>query len=97
MNTPIQGTAADLIKIAMVRTAEALKREGLRAQLILQVHDELIVDAAPGGGRTGRRAVKREMENAVHMQVPADGRGQDRAQLVRNQVKKTDRTTEGTA
>ena len=70
MNTPIQGTAADIIKIAMVRTAEALKREGLRAQLILQVHDELIVDAPREEAEQVGALLKREMENAVHMQVP---------------------------
>ena len=70
MNTPIQGTAADIIKIAMVRTAEALKREGLRAQLILQVHDELIVDAPREEAEQAGALLKREMENAVHMQVP---------------------------
>ena len=70
MNTPIPGTAADIIKIAMVRTAEALKREGLRAQLILQVHDELIVDAPREEAEQVGALLKREMENAVHMQVP---------------------------
>ena len=45
MNTPVQGTAADIIKLAMVRVHQALKKEGLKARLILQVHDELLIEA----------------------------------------------------
>ena len=70
MNTPIQGTAADIIKIAMVRVADALRREGLEAKLILQVHDELIVDAPKDEAERVSALLKNEMENAVRMQVP---------------------------
>ena len=70
MNTPIQGTAADIIKIAMVRVADALRREGLEAKLILQVHDELIVDAPKDEAERVSALLKNEMENAVQMQVP---------------------------
>lgn len=70
MNTPIQGTAADIIKIAMVRVAQALRDEGLDARLILQVHDELIVDAPLGEAERVSALLKREMENAVNMSVP---------------------------
>ena len=70
MNTPIQGTAADIIKIAMVRVAKAMRDEGLQARLILQVHDELIVDAPLQEAEQVSQLLKREMENAVTMQVP---------------------------
>ena len=70
MNTPIQGTAADIIKIAMVRVADALRREGLEAKLILQVHDELIVDAPKDEAERVSALLKNEMENAVRVQVP---------------------------
>ncbi len=70
MNTPIQGTAADIIKIAMVRTHRALQAEGLRAQLILQVHDELIVDAPAEEAEAVSALLKREMENAAKLKAP---------------------------
>ena len=65
-----RSTAADILQLALVRPAEALKREGLRAQLIVQVHDELIVDAPREEAEQVGALLKREMENAVHMQVP---------------------------
>lgn len=69
-NMPIQGTAADIIKIAMVRVDERLKREGLRARLVLQVHDELIVEAPPEESAQAARLLQEEMENAVSLEVP---------------------------
>lgn len=69
-NMPIQGTAADIIKIAMVRVDERLRREGLRARLILQVHDELIVEAPPEESAQAARLLQEEMENAVRLEVP---------------------------
>ena len=69
MNTPIQGTAADIIKIAMVRVHKALKDEGFKAKLILQVHDELIVDAPKEEAEAVTPLLQREMENAVEMSV----------------------------
>ena len=70
MNTPIQGTAADVIKLAMVRVWRRLREEGLAAKLILQVHDELIVEAPKAEVRQVSRILKEEMEGAVNFSVP---------------------------
>ena len=67
---PIQGTAADIIKIAMVRVYDRLKAEKLRAQLLLQVHDELIVECPEAEAEQVSRLLKEEMENAVQLSVP---------------------------
>ncbi len=69
-NTPLQGSAADLIKIAMVRLARALRDEALQARLLLQVHDELVVEAPEGEAEQAARVVKREMEHAAELSVP---------------------------
>ena len=69
-NAPIQGTAADIIKIAMVRVDERLKREGLEARLILQVHDELIVEAPVFESMQVAMLLQEEMENALSLTVP---------------------------
>ena len=69
-NAPIQGTAADIIKIAMVRVDERLKKEGLSARLILQVHDELIVEAPAFEAMRVAMLLQEEMENAVKLNVP---------------------------
>lgn len=68
-NMPIQGTAADIIKIAMVRVDEKLKAGGFKAKLILQVHDELIVEAPENEAEAVLELVKTEMQNACKMQV----------------------------
>lgn len=70
MNTPIQGTAADIIKIAMVRVHKRLKEEGLQAKLILQVHDELIVECPFEEQEKASAVLKEEMEQAVSLPVP---------------------------
>ncbi len=70
MNSPIQGSAADVIKIAMVRVAKALKEAGIDARLILQVHDELIVEAGKQDADKAAEILKREMENAVKLKIP---------------------------
>ena len=70
MNSPIQGSAADVIKIAMVRVAKALKEAGIDARLILQVHDELIVEAGKKDADKAAEILKREMENAVKLKIP---------------------------
>ena len=69
-NMPIQGTAADIIKIAMIRVEERLKKENLRARLILQVHDELIVEAPKEEAERVAALLTEEMQNAVSLSVP---------------------------
>lgn len=69
-NTPIQGTAADIIKIAMIKVYNRLKDSGLDAKLILQVHDELIVEAREDCADKVAALLKEEMENAVKLTVP---------------------------
>ncbi len=69
-NAPIQGTAADIIKIAMVRVDKRLKDEGLSARLILQVHDELIVEAPAFEAMRVAMLLQEEMENAATLNVP---------------------------
>lgn len=68
-NTPIQGTAADIIKIAMVRVAQRLKKEGMRSRLILQVHDELIVEAPKDEVERASAILREEMEGAMKLNV----------------------------
>jgi len=70
MNSPIQGSAADIIKLAMVRVDKRLKAETLDAKLILQVHDELIVEAEESCAEQVRTILKEEMEGAVSLAVP---------------------------
>lgn len=69
VNAPIQGTAADVIKIAMVAIYRRFKLEGLKSKMILQVHDELNFDVVPGELETVQRIVVDEMENAYHGDV----------------------------
>jgi len=69
-NMPIQGTAADIIKIAMIRVSSRLEREGLQGKLILQVHDELIVECPPEERDQVARILQEEMEGAVSLSVP---------------------------
>ena len=70
MNAPIQGTAADIIKIAMIRVYRRLKDENLDARLILQVHDELIVESAESCRDAAARVLAEEMAKAVELSVP---------------------------
>ena len=67
---PIQGAAADIIKIAMIRVSDRLAREGLQGRLILQVHDELIVECPPEEREQVERILQEEMEGAVSLSVP---------------------------
>ncbi len=70
MNTPVQGTAADIIKLAMVRVAEALRKEGLRSRLILQVHDELILECPPEEAERAAALLQTCMEQVIELRVP---------------------------
>ncbi len=70
LNMPVQGAAADIIKLAMVNVHRRLKEERLSARLILQVHDELIVECPQEEAERVRQLLEREMENAVQLTVP---------------------------
>ncbi|MBQ8122189.1 MAG: DNA polymerase I [Ruminococcus sp.] len=70
MNTPVQGTAADLIKMAMINVYRRLKAEGLDAELILQVHDELIIEADRSCAERCAELLKEEMQGVYEMKVP---------------------------
>lgn len=72
MNMPIQGTAADIIKIAMVRTVRRLKAENLESRLILQVHDELLLEVKKSEAEAVRALLKEEMEGAAELSVPLE-------------------------
>ncbi len=72
MNAPIQGSAADIIKIAMVNVANELKLKQLRSRLILQVHDELILNVYKDELDLVKDIVKKEMENVLDLKVPLD-------------------------
>ncbi len=69
-NTPIQGTAADVIKLAMVRVWNRLRKEGLQSRLILTVHDELIIEAPEAEAELAGRILREEMEGCVNYSVP---------------------------
>ena len=70
MNSPIQGTAADLIKLSMIRVHRRLTESGLDARLILQVHDELLIESARDCASEAERILREEMEHAVSFSVP---------------------------
>lgn len=70
MNTPVQGTAADIIKLAMVRVDEALRRAGLKSRLILQVHDELLLECPPEEVEQAASLLKECMEGVMQLKVP---------------------------
>lgn len=70
MNTPVQGTAADIIKLAMVRVDEALHQAGLRSRLILQVHDELLLECPPEEVAQAAALLERSMEEVMSLSVP---------------------------
>ena len=70
INAPIQGTAADIVKRAMIRVARALERSGSRAKLLLQVHDELVLEVPEAEVEPTRRLLERVMADAAHLSVP---------------------------
>ena len=70
MNAPVQGTASDMIKIAMVRVHEALRARGLRARMLLQVHDELLFEAPPDEVDVIEALAREIMEAALPLAVP---------------------------
>ena len=70
INMPIQGTASDIVKIAMLHTDEAFRREGLNAKMLMQVHDELLVECPADEAEKVAATLKRAMENAVELDVP---------------------------
>ncbi len=75
MNMPIQGTAADIIKIAMIKVYNRLLEEKLKAKLILQIHDELIIECPESEAEKVRQLVEYEMQNAVKLKVPLIAEG----------------------
>ena len=70
INSPIQGSAADIIKIAMVRVARRMKQEGMKSKMILQVHDELNFSVLPEEKEQMQRLVVEEMQGAARLSVP---------------------------
>ena len=72
LNAPIQGTAADIVKVAMVRVHHALREQSLSSRLLLQVHDELVLEIAPGESAVVERIVRKEMAGAAKLSVPLD-------------------------
>ncbi len=72
LNAPIQGSAADIIKVAMLRVEAALRESGAKSRQLLQVHDELVLEIAPGERDDVEALVRREMGDAVDMDVPLD-------------------------
>lgn len=72
LNAPIQGTAADIMKVAMICASQALQQAGLRSRIILQIHDELVVEVAPGEAQQVTELVRNAMETAVRLDVPLD-------------------------
>jgi DNA polymerase-1 len=72
LNAPIQGSAADIIKVAMLHVDAALKAEGLRSRMLLQVHDELVFEVAPGELEKLEALVRREMASAAELAVPLE-------------------------
>ncbi|KUN39315.1 DNA polymerase I [Streptomyces longwoodensis] len=72
LNAPIQGTAADIVKIAMLKVDEALREAGLASRMLLQVHDEIVLEIAPGERERVEELVRREMSTAVTLRAPLD-------------------------
>ena len=69
-NTPLQGSASDIIKIAMIRVYNRMKKENLKSKLILQIHDELVVDCVKGESEEIKKILTEEMESVIELTVP---------------------------
>ncbi|MEV6562501.1 DNA polymerase I [Nocardia sp. NPDC051756] len=72
LNAPIQGTAADIIKVAMINVHKAIQEAGLRSKMLLQIHDELLFEVAEGEKDTLEALAKEQMSAAIHLSVPLD-------------------------
>ncbi|MGI5449203.1 DNA polymerase I [Streptomyces sp. CA-243310] len=72
LNAPIQGTAADIVKVAMLRVDKAITEAGLTSRMLLQVHDEIVLEIAPGERKKVEELVRREMAAAVELRAPLD-------------------------
>ncbi len=72
LNAPIQGTAADIVKVAMLRVDRALREAELTSRLLLQVHDEIVLEIAPGEREQVETIVRREMSAATSLRAPLD-------------------------
>ncbi|WP_053684881.1 DNA polymerase I [Streptomyces sp. WM4235] len=72
LNAPIQGTAADIVKVAMLRVDKAITEAGLTSRMLLQVHDEIVLEIAPGERKKVEELVRREMGAAVELRAPLD-------------------------
>ena len=70
MNTPIQGTAADIMKLAMINVYKELQNKNLKSKIILQVHDELLIEAVEEEKEQVEKILKQEMENVIKLKVP---------------------------
>ena len=70
MNTPIQGTAADIMKIAMINVYNELRKRNLKAKIVLQVHDEMMIEAPIEEAEEVKKIIKKEMESVIQLKVP---------------------------
>jgi DNA polymerase-1 len=70
MNAPIQGSAADIMKLAMINVDRALEESGIDAKIVMQVHDELIIEVKDSDVETCKQILKKEMEEAVKLSIP---------------------------
>ena len=70
MNSPIQGTAADIMKLAMIRVHDALAKKGLKSRMLVQVHDEILLEVPLSEADEVRNLVKEAMEGAAKLSVP---------------------------
>ena len=69
-NMPLQGSASDIIKIAMIKVFNRMQNANLKSKLVLQIHDELVVDCYPGESEIVKQILKEEMESVIELNVP---------------------------